>query len=302
MTVEEILKGAIDMHSHSCPEFSANCVSTRLTDIESLNMAKRFGMRGIVLKAHTLPTIGKAQILRQVVDGVDVYGSITLNRLCGGIDPVTVELACKLGCSVIHMPTYSAKYDLEHHLAIDLLTDNNESAKALTPEKDGITIFEDDGVTVRPAVIRCLEIARDFDVCMFTGHLSPEEGLRLCELARELDYHKMVYCHPTTVFATTEQMEKAIELGAYVEFTCISMMPVYEGMRSLDYIKIVTDLIRKCGSEHIILTSDHFDAFCPPAPEMMRMWVSILKKNHVPDEDLHRMVTTNQWKLLGLEA
>jgi len=51
---DELLRGAIDLHAHSWPEFSLK-MRGRMDDIEWARAAQAAGMRAYVMKSHVSP-------------------------------------------------------------------------------------------------------------------------------------------------------------------------------------------------------------------------------------------------------
>src|SRR5689334_23854775 len=68
--------GVIDMHVHPDPDVFGRA----LTDYELVTVAKRKGMRGIVIKNHVVPTADRAAIAMQQVPGIEVWGGVVLNN------------------------------------------------------------------------------------------------------------------------------------------------------------------------------------------------------------------------------
>ena len=81
------LEGMIDLHVHSAPDSDARSVDA----IETARLARRHGMRGLLFKNHYTRTASLAYLVSQVVEDIEAYGGITLNRAVGGINPVAVE-------------------------------------------------------------------------------------------------------------------------------------------------------------------------------------------------------------------
>src|SRR5437762_855610 len=79
--------GVIDMHVHPDPDVFGRS----LTDVEMAMIARRKGMRGIVLKNHVVTTADRAALTMQQVPGIEVWGGIVLNSSVGGINPAAVE-------------------------------------------------------------------------------------------------------------------------------------------------------------------------------------------------------------------
>src|ERR1035438_748871 len=79
--------GVIDMHVHPDPDVFGRA----LTDIELATIARRKGMRGVVLKNHVVTTADRAALTMQQVPGIEVWGGIVLNNSVGGVNPAAVE-------------------------------------------------------------------------------------------------------------------------------------------------------------------------------------------------------------------
>ena len=66
--------GVIDMHVHPDPDVFGRS----LTDNELATIARRKGMRGIVIKNHVVTTNDRAALVMQQVPGIEVWGGIVL--------------------------------------------------------------------------------------------------------------------------------------------------------------------------------------------------------------------------------
>ena len=295
MSIDSVLQGAVDMHCHSYPEFSLDYRSTRMEDVEALTMCRDYGLKGVVFKSHMFPTTGTAYCLQKLVPGITVYGSITLNACCGGLNTISVDAAAKNGAKVIHMPTWSTKWDLDNKCVSEMcLKKYIPSARSINAST-AITALNEDG-TLRHEVKEILKLAKELGLVVTTGHFSKEEGLKICAEAQKMNFNKLVWCHPLVIGATDEDLIKAASLGAYIEFTYLAMTPHY----LVHSPQRVVDVIRVVGPEHIILTSDHAEQFSPPPAEMMRMWVATLSALGTKEEAIRTMIVDNQWKLLDI--
>ena len=81
------LTGVIDFHVHSGPDSRPRSVS----DLEIARIAKRAGMRGLVFKNHFTMTADRAALAMQVVDGIEIFGGVALNRAVGGLNAEAVR-------------------------------------------------------------------------------------------------------------------------------------------------------------------------------------------------------------------
>ena len=109
------MKGVIDMHVHTNPDLRLRAYD----DFELCDAAVRVGARAIVIKTHMGDTSCRAALVNhynRIVHGENdftMFGSITLNRCVGGINPAAVENALKMGAKVVWLPTSSARNHLE---------------------------------------------------------------------------------------------------------------------------------------------------------------------------------------------
>src|SRR5437868_14332062 len=67
--------GVIDMHVHPDPDVFGRS----LTDAEVATIARRKGMRGIVLKNHVVTTAARAALAMQQLPGIELGRGIMLN-------------------------------------------------------------------------------------------------------------------------------------------------------------------------------------------------------------------------------
>ena len=113
------LKGVCDMHVHTNPDLRLRAYN----DFELAEAAVRVGARAIVIKSHQGFTANRAFLTNEYVKKVHgetnftMFGSVTLNKVVGGINPSAVETALKLGAKVVWLPTQSAKNHLHKRRA-----------------------------------------------------------------------------------------------------------------------------------------------------------------------------------------
>ena len=80
-------QGTIDFHVHSDPDVFGRSMD----DIDVAVLAKRKGMRALVLKNHVTMTADRAMLVMKTVPGIEIFGGIVLNNAVGGINPAAVE-------------------------------------------------------------------------------------------------------------------------------------------------------------------------------------------------------------------
>ena len=100
-------QGAIDFHVHSDPDVFGRSMD----DIDVAVLAKRKGMRGLVLKNHVTMTADRAALAMKAVPGIEIFGGIVLNNAVGGINPAAVEWMHRMAGGrgkVVWLPTFDS--------------------------------------------------------------------------------------------------------------------------------------------------------------------------------------------------
>lgn len=283
------MQGSIDIHIHHDPE-PFPFWKRRLDAVGTALVAQEYGMKAIVLKNTWFPTAPIAQIAQQRVPGVLVFGSLCLDLEIGGLNPFAVEASARLGAKVIWMPVISSVN------ARQLIRD----LTGIPLKGKGISLLEPGGDLV-PQVTEILEIIRDFDLVLATGHISPPEILRLADEALKVGVSKIVATHPLSKLGmesrlTLEQQQQLAEKGIFIEHTCFSIMPTGG---KLD-INEVVEAIRRVGTRHCIISTDFGQAHHPPAPEGMRMFIAALLRHGLSEDEIETIAKVNPGNLLGL--
>lgn len=289
MSIEELMQGSIDIHIHHAPE-PFPFWKRRLDAVETALAAQEYGMRAIVLKNTWYPTAPIAQVAQQQAPGVLVFGSLCLDLEAGGLNPFAVEASARLGAKVIWMPVVSSVN--ARHLIRDMT--------GIPLEGEGISLLEPSG-DLAPQVIEILEIIRDFDLVLATGHISPPEVLRLVDEALKVGVSKIVATHPLSKLGmesrlTLEQQQQLAEKGVLIEHTCFSIMPTGGKLG----INEVVGAIRRVGARRCIISTDFGQAHHPPAPEGIRMFIAALLQHNFSNDEIEAMVKINPGRLLGL--
>jgi len=280
------LDGAIDLHVHSAPDVYPRL----LDDLEVAREAESAGMRALLLKSHHTLTADRATLVNRRVKPV-VGGGLVLNLTVGGFNPVAVETALAFGARQIWMPTIHARHCLRTATAAMF---QDEARKGY----EGLTLFDADE---RPAsgLPETLELIRDADAILGTGHLAPWESLQLLELARGMGLRRLLVTHPQMSFTrfTIEQMRRAVELGAVLEFDALSCHPNWhEPMPPVDAARE----IQAIGEAHCVLASDGGQSNNAPAPRMLFEFAEALHQHGIPEDALEQMMCENPAKLLSL--
>lgn len=174
------LQGIIDMHVHTAPDVQIR----KCTDLALVDAAVRAGAKAIVLKSHLGSTVERASLCneynRRVHGATDftMYGGLVLNQPVGGLNPLAVRMALKLGAKVIWLPT------------VDALNHRKKHGKS-----GGLSVLDETG-HVKGVVEEIMRMARDWRIVLATGHLSPLEIYKIADLADRLGLEKLVITHP----------------------------------------------------------------------------------------------------------
>ena len=102
--VAEVLRGAVDLHTHPGP----SPLAPRLGILAAAREAAAAGYAAIAVKSHHHSMTTDVLALREAgLDdlGVAVHSGIALNAYVGGINPDAVELCLALGGRIIWFPT-----------------------------------------------------------------------------------------------------------------------------------------------------------------------------------------------------
>jgi imidazolonepropionase-like amidohydrolase len=282
MRSEELLKDSLDLHIHVGPDPRHN---RRVTAYEAAMQARDAGMRGIVLKSHHYVTTPVTTLIGDLVTGIEVYGSLVLNTDIGGLNPVMVELAGKIGTKMVWMPTLTSRCELE-----------KRGIKG-----KGIFILDEAG-SLLPVVIEILELIKRYDMTLATGHISVPEVFALLAAARSIGLPRTVVTHPLSYSfgcgATIEEQKRMAGTGVFIEHCINCTMPANDRIDP----KTMVAAIRTVGAENCIMSTDFGQPYHPTPVEGMRMFVAMMLHLGLTEEEIICMVRTNPAKALGLQT
>jgi hypothetical protein len=281
------LKGAIDFHVHQGPDSV-----DRAIDADDLaRLAKKLGMRGMVMKNHWAETASLVYMVRKEVPGIELFGGITQDLAVGGINLEAVKhmVAMKGGWGrVVWLPTFDAEHVVK-------------SAKGVGPF---VRVSENGHLL--PDVLQLIDfIAQHHDLVLETGHISPEEGDLVVHEAHQRGVTHVVVTHAmaASVGMTIPQMQAAAEDGAFIEFVYGATLGTNPVVSISDYAKA----IRAIGPKSCILATDFGAVQKPPEqqrplePQGLLDFMTALHKEGISVADINLMVKTNPALALGLK-
>ena len=290
------LAGVIDLHAHVAPETTLLNFRRSVDAIEAAQIAKIYGMRGLVFKEHTTETASWAYLVSQMVPGIELFGGIVLNRAVGGMNPVAVEaMALTRGGRgrVVYMPTVDAEYR------------NANKANAVPVSRNGALL---------PEVLEVLKVTAKHNLALSTGHLSPEECVLLIRAAKAAGVNKIYVQHPnhSGMVMSMAQMKEMVRLGALIEVVLsgegLTGGPLGGAPAVINKENPVLDFgaqkladIRELGPQNVVLTSDLGQPGRVNHAESFRIALVVLAKAGFSQAEIDVMTKRNPARFLGLE-
>ena len=282
--------GVIDMHVHPAPDVFGRA----LTDIELATVARRKGMRGLVLKNHVVTTADRAAIAMDAVPGIEIWGGIVLNNSVGGINPHAVEWMHRMSGSrgkVVWLPTF----DSDKH--IKTLVDKNKSGLVVAP-----------GGKVTPEMEEVLKIIARENLVLATGHVHPEEIVAVVRRGRELGVKNMLITHGFTNVPglTMGQAKQVADMGAIIEVCFLQFLAGPNApLAFLTHwtqvnAKNVATAVKEIGAKSLIISSDLGQSANMTHPDGIEAAIAAMKKENISDADIDLMMRKNPARLLGL--
>lgn len=285
---EDLLTGVSDIHIHAAPD-------SRPRSIDELGFARqayKAGYRAVMYKSNDWSCHDRAFLIREVLPGLEVFGSIIMNRLLGEwVNAYAAEQALKTTgnhCRCIWMPTQDAAYQC-----------------AREKRGKGIPVLDASG-RVLPEVVRVMEICAQADIIFATGHSSPAESLTLARKAREIGVGKFVATHVNSLIwtMTPDQIRHITDLGGFVELCVLPLfwgqgtaMPQFPAMSEAAFADFA-----RIAPERTFISTDMGQAGLPSPLEGMRSAIQSLLKAGLSRAQVDTMTKTNPAKLIGLQA
>jgi len=281
------LNGAFDFHVHQGPDSV-----DRAIDADDLaRLAKKMGMRGMVMKNHWEDTAALAYMVRKEVPGIELFGGITQDLAVGGINLEAVKhmVAMKGGWGrIVWLPTFDAENAVKYAKGTGPFVRVSENGHLL------------------PDVLQLIDfIAQHHDMVLETGHISAEEGGLVVHEAHQRGVTHLVVTHAMAapVRMTIPQMQAAAQDGAFIEFVYGATLGTKPVVSMRDY----AEAIRAVGPKSCIVATDFGAVQKPPEPQRslepqgFLEFMTALHKEGISVEDINLMTKTNPALALGLK-
>ncbi|MCI9536041.1 MAG: SDR family oxidoreductase [Lachnospiraceae bacterium] len=281
------LQGVIDMHVHSNPDIRHRAYD----DFELMEAGIRVGARAIVIKTHQGTTVDRAflcnrhnEIIHQGDNDFTMFGSVTMNRQMGGINPWAVESGLKLGAKVIWLPTQSAR---------------NNMLKQNQDPSDCVEVVQ--GGKVVPELLTIFRLVKDYDVVLGTGHVSPEECFRVVEAARDAGVKKLVVTHPEwwMVGMSLEDQVRIVKDYDVILEHCFAQ-PMGGGKYKSN-LPMNLEAVKACGYKNVMVSTDGGQVENPDWEIALEQYMQYLSDHGVGEDELRYMTHDIQAGLLGID-
>ena len=293
--VARVLRGSVDLHVHPAP----SPLPRRVDAVDAAQAAEAIGMRAIVVKSHHHSTVTDVLALGRDLNGlpVKVFGGIALNSAVGGLNPHAVDLALKLGGRIVWFPTIGSPQHIAHHAAHPDLK-FPQLAVHVRPEAP-VDVVDDDG-NLRPEVHDIIGIIKEHDAILASGHMAPDRILAVFEAAAAAGVERLLVNHPNFVVeASHDQGRRFVELGAMVEHS-LCMYDDRSSFHNWD-IDVLMGWIDAVGVDSTTLGSDLGQRSNPLPTEAFTRIVGELLDAGLAEADVHKLVSTNPARMLGLD-
>ena len=283
----EILQGACDIHVHTNPDVFRRMVD----DVEAARGAKAYGFRAIITKSHQLETASRAHFARRLVDGIDIFGSTTLDYSHGGLNPFCVDAVIKIGAKKVYLPTTDADYHKELFGSIGSLGGLYKAEghiTALYAQQPPLKIIDERG-KILPAVRDVLKLIAEAGIIVSAGHASLEEIRVFLRETKDLGIRKAVVDHPFLTKIPVAAQEEIAREGAYINYAYWDICPKYYCVT----LPKMAEAIRRVGPDRAVLSSDAGQLFNAPPAECLRTYVQMLLEEGLSPREIRQMVCDN---------
>jgi hypothetical protein len=274
------LTGAIDLHAH----FGPDSYDRQWDAFEIVKLAKERGMRGVVLKNHWTESAGLAWLIRKHgAQGIEVFGSLTLDTPVGGVNPMALRYMADVEGNwgrIVWMPTHDSEHEVTY---------NKETRAKAIVSRNGKLI---------PEVFEVLNLIKERNLTLATGHVTPEEVLMIMAEAKQRGITRIIVTHPILGAQFTNmslpQMQEAVKLGGAIEITAGALSRDGAGKtRAIEVIKAL-------GTQNVFVASDSGLVGTPNHPDALAMAAKSLRGAGFSEQDLNRMFKETPARLVGL--
>jgi hypothetical protein len=293
--VAAILKGAIDPHVHSGPSIAPRAID----HLDLVREMSEAGFTAVVTKDHDYAGVATAALITKHHPQLrtKIFSGIVLNNVVGGMNPYAVEHTAAMGGKIVWMPTLAA----ENHLRWEKTAKWTHPGSTQKMRPASPVPVLDANRKVRDDVKQVLDVIAKNDMVLASGHLHVSETWLVFEEAQRRGIKRLVFTHPEDIVnASMNDVQGIAAMGAMVEHSlCMFLNGSKFQTCSADDLRRQIDA---AGVDQTILCSDlgQLGVFSPL--EGFRRGVELCIELGYRDADIHKMVSTNTARVLGIEA
>lgn len=278
-----LLRGAYELHVHTSPSHFPRLMD----DYEYIQELDCYGMAGAVVKCHLGETASRVALLNEHAGfSAKLYGSITLSTASGGINAAAVRAALLFGAKVVWMPALHSQRSVEFQ--------RSRSKEYPVSPGEGIRVLDDEGKLV-PEVFEVMDVVREFDAVLSTGHLAQDECLALCKESTARGV-KTCITHPDS-HREAKTLDQELELA---DMGCVIAKNYGDVTLGAIAPEAWIESIKTIGPERIVMTTDYGQKTnCSPCEAMLDA-IELVLDGGIASEDIETMVKANPMRLLGV--
>jgi len=278
---DPILKGAIDIHAH----FGPDSYDRQWDAFEIAKFMHERGMRGAVFKNHWTESAGLVWLIRKYanVPGFEAWGGLALDTPEGGINPMAVRYFAEVEgryAKIVWMPTHDSEHEVKYL---------KENRPYVIVSRNGVLL---------PSVLEVLDLIKQYDLTLATGHVSPTEMLQIVAEAKKRGIEHIVITHPGLgpqfTDPTIDQLKTVTAQGAYAEVVASELLRPGKGRDQ------AINTIKTLGAAHCIISTDSGLIGTPNHADALVLAAKLLREAGLSESDLNLMFKVNPAKVLGL--
>jgi hypothetical protein len=282
----DLLPGAIDTHVHTAPDL----IDRYASDLAIAREALTADMQGIIVKSHVVPTVGRIDLINEVLDETILYGGIALNGSVGGINVDAVEVALELGAKIIWLPTAWSKNHAQQ--AREAGVERFVGQRVPNPDEE-LSVTKNGQVT--ESVRQIIEVVGEYDAVLGTGHIHPSEIEAVVDVCSDTGVRCLVN-HPffRVVDLSIERQVELAEQGAFMEY-CAYSTESTDGHS----VERVADAVEQVGAENCLLATDFGQKTNPPVPGFAQ-FARAVQEAGISEKTIRKLISGTPAQLLGL--
>ncbi|MFC6837818.1 DUF6282 family protein [Halomarina ordinaria] len=280
------LEGAVDVHVHTAPDL----VERYAFDLDLAREARDAGMRGLVVKSHVVPTVGRVDQVNRALGEDLLYGGVALNAGTGGLNPEAVRIALELGGRIVWLPTaWSANHARQERRAG---ADSFVGQRLPGPDEE-LVVARDGSLLEETSEI--VDLVAEYGAVLGTGHVGAEEVEAVVAACADRGADVLVN-HP--FFRATElsiaTQESLAEQGATMEY-CAYAVDSTEGHS----VERVAEAVARVGPERCLLATDYGQVGNSPVDGLAAFARRVVDAG-VPASTVRELVRDRPVELFGL--